>query len=47
MVPLIHAEKFKRKLKNAQFVFFENLGHFQISEFPEIVKMMKSDTSKQ
>jgi predicted alpha/beta hydrolase family esterase len=48
VVPLAHAEKFKKKLKNATFIMYESKnGHFQISEFPEIVKMIKADVKKQ
>jgi predicted alpha/beta hydrolase family esterase len=44
VVPLAHFEKYKKKLKNAEFVVFESKnGHFKISEFPEIVKMIKKD----
>jgi len=44
VVPLAHAEKFRKKLKNANFTIYESKnGHFNISEFPEIVKMIKAD----
>ena len=47
VVPPAHAEKFKKKLKNADFIIFESKnGHFKISEFPEIVKMIKADVKK-
>ena len=47
VVPPAHAEKFKKKLKNADFIIFESKnGHFEISEFPEIVKMIKADVKK-
>jgi len=47
VVPPAHAEKFKKKLKNANFIIFESKnGHFKISEFPEIVKMIKVDVKK-
>ncbi len=43
-VPVYHAEKYRRKLKNANIIIFESTnGHFKISEFPEIVKMIKTD----
>lgn len=43
-VPISHAEKYRKKLKNANFEIFESKnGHFNISEFPEIVKMIKND----
>jgi len=44
VVPVAHAEKYRKKLKKADFVIFESKnGHFKISEFPEIIKMIKSD----
>lgn len=44
VVPLVNAEKYKKKLKKANFVIFESKnGHFRISEFPEIIKMIKRD----
>jgi len=47
VVPVTHAEKFKKKLKNANFIIYESKnGHFKISEFPEIVKMIKADVKK-
>ncbi|MEK6927652.1 MAG: hypothetical protein AABX11_04425 [Nanoarchaeota archaeon] len=43
-VPLYHAEKYTNKLKDAKIIIYENKnGHFKISEFPEIVKMIKKD----
>ncbi len=47
VVPVSHAEKFRKKLKNANFIIYESKnGHFKISEFPEIVKMIKADVKK-
>ena len=47
VVPVAHAEKFRKKLKNAQIIIYESKnGHFKISEFPEIVKMIKHDVKK-
>ena len=47
VVPISHAEKFRKKLKNANIIIYKNKnGHFKISEFPEIVKMIKADVSK-
>jgi len=44
VVPVSHAEKFREKLKNANITIFESKnGHFVISEFPEVVKMIKAD----
>jgi hypothetical protein len=47
VVPVSHAEKFRKKLKNAHIVIYKSKkGHFKISTFPEIVKMIKTDTHK-
>jgi len=47
VVPVSHAEKYRRKLKNANIEIFESKnGHFNISEFPEIIKMIKKDMKK-
>lgn len=44
VVPVAHAEKYKRKLANAHFVIYKSKnGHFRVSTFPEIVKMIKAD----
>lgn len=42
VVPVSHAEKFRKKLKNANIIIYRSKnGHFKIAEFPEIVKMIK------
>lgn len=42
-IPLSHAEKYRKKLKNSEIIIYENKnGHFKISEFPEIVKIIRS-----
>ncbi len=42
-VPVSHAEKYRKKLKHAEIIIYESKnGHFKISEFPEIVKIIKS-----
>lgn len=47
VVPVSHAEKYRRKLKNAKIIIYKSKnGHFQISKFPEIVKMIKNDVKK-
>ncbi|MDZ7798245.1 MAG: alpha/beta hydrolase [Patescibacteria group bacterium] len=47
VVPVSHAEKFRKKLKNANIVIYESKnGHFNVSEFPEIIKMIKTDVKK-
>lgn len=44
VVPVSHAERYRSKLKNAKFIFYKSKnGHFRISKFPEIIKMIKSD----
>ena len=44
VVPVSHAEKYREKLPEARIEIFESMnGHFLISEFPEIVEMIKSD----
>lgn len=44
VVPVSHAEKYRNKLKHADIIIYESKnGHFKISEFPEIVKMIKND----
>ena len=46
-VPVYHAKKYAKKLKNAKIVVFKSKnGHFAISKFPEIVKMIKADARK-
>ncbi len=47
VVPVSHAEKFRKKVKNANIIIYENKnGHFRISEFPEIIKIIKADVKK-
>lgn len=44
VVPLSHAEKYRNKLPNAKIIIYKSKnGHFCISTFPEIVKMIISD----
>ncbi len=43
-VPVFHAEKYRKKLKNANIKIYDHVkGHFEITEFPEIVKMIKAN----
>lgn len=43
VVPVSHAEKYRNKLKNAGIYIYDGKnGHFKVSEFPEIVRMIKS-----
>ena len=44
VVPTAHADKFRKKLPDANIQILENMrGHFGVSEFPLIVKMIKED----
>ena len=44
VVPVSHAEKYRKKLKNAAIIIYKSKnGHFKIAKFPEIVKMIKED----
>ncbi|MBU3935015.1 alpha/beta hydrolase [Patescibacteria group bacterium] len=44
VVPVDHAEKYKGKLKNAKIIIYKSKnGHFEVSKFPEIIKMIKGD----
>ena len=46
-VPVSHAEKFRKKLKNANIIIYDSKnGHFRISEFPEIIEMIKNDLKR-
>ncbi len=43
-VPVDHAEKYRAKLPNAKIIIYKSKnGHFDVSTFPEIVKMIKED----
>jgi len=47
IVPIAHAEKFRKKLKRAKIRIFKSKdGHFQTSTFPEIIKMIKTNVKK-
>ncbi len=47
VIPISHAKKYKKKLKNANIIIYESKnGHFKISEFPEIIKMIKGDVKR-
>lgn len=46
-VPIEHAEKYRNKLQKAKIIIYKSKnGHFNISKFPEIVKMIKNDIKK-
>jgi uncharacterized protein len=43
-VPVDHAKKYRDKLKKAQIIIYESKnGHFNVPEFPEIIKMIRKD----
>jgi hypothetical protein len=47
VVPVSHADKYARKLKNSKIIVYPHInGHFKISKFPEIIKMIKEDLKK-
>jgi len=44
VVPISHAEKYRKKLKNAKVIVYKSKnGHFEVAKFPEIIKMIKND----
>ena len=44
VVPISHAEKYRKKLKKAKIVIYKSKnGHFVISKFPEIVRMIRNN----
>ncbi|MEK6887068.1 MAG: alpha/beta hydrolase [Nanoarchaeota archaeon] len=44
VVPVSHAEIYRKKLNNARIMIYKGKnGHFRISKFPELVKMIKED----
>lgn len=46
-IPVSHARKYQRKLKNSKVIMYKDKnGHFRISEFPEIVEMIKLDLNR-
>jgi len=47
IVPWSHAKKYAAKLKKAEIIIYNHIkGHFAISEFPEIVTLIKKNTKK-
>lgn len=47
VVPVSHAEKYKQILKNAHIVIYKSKGgHFKITKFPEIIKMIFADIKR-
>lgn len=46
-VPVAHAEKYRNKLKKAKIIIYKSKnGHFKVSKFPEIIKMIKDNVKK-
>jgi predicted alpha/beta hydrolase family esterase len=42
VVPVSHAEKYRKKLSDAHFVIYKSKnGHFRVGQFPEIVKLIQ------
>lgn len=47
VVPVAHAKKYAQKLRHARIVIFKSKnGHFRISKFPEIIRMIGRDAGK-
>ncbi len=47
VVPIAHAEKYRKKLPHATIQIYDDKnGHFKVSEFPEIIEMIKKDIEK-
>ncbi|MBI4152396.1 alpha/beta hydrolase [Candidatus Woesearchaeota archaeon] len=48
VVPVSHAKKYRRKLKSANIITFNHIkGHFKITEFPEIIELIKREVHKE
>ena len=44
VVPVDNAKKYRKKLKKVRIIVYNHIkGHFKISKFPELVKMIKED----
>ncbi len=47
VVPVSHAEKYRSKLKNTKFIIYKSKnGHFRVSKFPELVRMIKNNVKE-
>jgi hypothetical protein len=45
-VPVYHAKQYRKKIPNANVIIYKSKnGHFNVPTFPEIIKMIKRDTS--
>ena len=48
IVPISQSEKYKAKLKNAKIIIYKNKnGHFKVSKFSELIKMIKNEVKKE
>lgn len=44
VIPVSHAKKYENKLANAKiYIYKSKNGHFRVSRFPEIIKLIKKD----
>ncbi len=47
VVPVSHAKKYGKRLRNANIVIYRGKnGHFKISKFPEIIRMIRDDVKR-
>ena len=47
VVPISHTKKYRNKLKKAKIIIFKDMnGHFVISKFPQIIRMIKNDLKR-
>lgn len=47
VVPVSHAEKYRKKLPKAHVEIYENKqGHFNVATFPEIIQMIRKETKE-
>ena len=47
VVPIDHAAKYRQQLKQAEIIIYDHIaGHFKITEFPEIIVLIKNDLQK-
>ncbi len=47
IVTVDHAEKYRKKLKNAKIIIFKNKnGHFKVPTLPELVKMLNNNIKR-
>ncbi len=47
VIPVSHAKKYAKRLGSAKITIYDSKnGHFQITEFPEMIKMLKGDLKR-